>query len=331
MSASPMNRAVRAAFLACGLFVLGAYIGPVGTGGTVSAAAQPSCDRACLQGHVDRFLVALLAHNPGAIPVTDTVQVIYNGKPATLGGNDVWKAIDRIDFHQYAMDTTTEQVAFYGVAVEANKRGTLYLRLVPETTGKLSLIEITAGARRLDGVPGLISPNPFFDYVLPPSQRRSRTALVRIADDYFEALEEHDGSRIPITEDCRRFEDGVQTTRNPFMVASCSYFTHATYIDATANRIYPVVDEARGLVLGQMVIQASRPSQSSAAARYRPNPLTGMVMWLDEYFTQPHDTIIHQLFKVVDGKVAEIQTYRLDRPYGWGGGWSGERRAIRAN
>jgi hypothetical protein len=46
-----------------------------------------------------------------------------------------------------------------------------------------------------------------------------------------------------------------------------------------------------------------------------------MVMPYNEFRNKPHDTIIHELFKVVDGKITEIQTIRLDRPHGWGGGW----------
>jgi hypothetical protein len=297
------------------------------------AAERSDCDRGCLKAQVDEVLAAIVKHDPARVPVTSDHQAIYNGKPGRLADMDIWKNIDGFVFHQYVMDTANRQVAFYGVATEAQRRGIFFMRLVRER-GKIALIEVTAGARKLDGVPGLISPNTFYDYVLPASERVSRKELARLADDYFEALEKHDGSRIPIVEGCRRFEDGVLTSPNPYMLPTCISFTHATYIDATSNRIYPVIDEERGLVLGQMVIQASKPPSmgpppggASVAPGYRPNPLTGMVLSPGAHFMQPHDTIIHQLFKIVGGKVAEMQTYRLDCEYGWGGGWLGERKA----
>lgn len=315
------------------MLLCGALACSAAAGNAVWAAEPPDCDRACLKAQVDAVLAAIVQHAPARVPVTSDHQAIYNGKPGRLADMDIWKNIDGFAFRQYVMDTTNAQAAFYGVATEAHRRGTFFMRLVREHGG-IALIEVTAGARKLDGVPGLISPNTFYAYVLPLSERMSRKELARLADDYFEALEKHDGSRIPIVPGCRRFEDGVLTSPNPYMLPTCTSFTHATYIDATANRIYPVIDEERGLVLGQMVIQASKPPRmapppggASSAPVYRPDPLTGMVLSPGAHFMQPHDTIIHQLFKIVGGKVAEMQTYRLDCEYGWGGGWLGERKA----
>lgn len=301
-------------------------------GTTTPADAATACDRVCLKGHVDQYLQALLAHDPSKLPVAADYKAIYNGKPTKLGGDDSWKSIDKIAYHQYVMDPKTEEAAFFGVAVHDHKRGTLFLRLTI-ANGKLTFVETIAGKRTLDGVPGLISPNPFYDYVLPPSQRRTRKQLIAIADSYFQGLQDHNGSKVPVSSDCRRFEDGVQTSLNPvFMPIPCNDFAPFTYMDATADRIYPIVDVARGLVLGQMVIKVSRaagppaapPPSAGASSKpryYFPSAASGMVMPPNPYFRQPHDTIIHELFKVVNGKITEIQTIRLDRPYGWGGGW----------
>ncbi|MGH7169144.1 MAG: hypothetical protein ACRELG_02560 [Gemmataceae bacterium] len=297
------------------------------------ADAASRCDRACLKGHVDQYLQALLAHDPSTLPLAANYKAIYNGKPTKVGQDASWKTLDQIAYHQYVMDPKTEEAAFFGVAVQHQKRGTLFLRLAVRN-GKLTFIETIAGKRTLSGVPGLISPNPFFNYVLPPSQRHTRKQLIAIANSYFQGLQDHDGSKVPVSRDCRRFEDGVQTSLNPvFMPLACNDFRPFTYMDATADRIYPIVDVARGLVLGQMVIRVSKAagppsgpppgsaSGAKAGRRYFPSPASGMVMPPNPYFRKPHDTIIHELFKVVNGKITEIQTIRLDRPYGWGGGW----------
>ena len=294
--------------------------------------AASDCDRACLQGHLDQFINAVLKHEPAALPLASGAKVIHNGKPdEQLADEGLWKNTESITYRQSVLDPGAGQAALFAVAAADHKRGTLFVRLKVEH-GKLAVIETIAGERVLDGVPGLISPNPLFNYVLPQQQRRSREQLVAIADSYFEGLEKHDGSKVPISDDCRRMEDGVQTSLNPvFLPLTCNDFAPFKYMDKTANRLYPIVDVERGLVLGQMVIQVSQaagpPSApppgaaGGAGAPYQVNPATGMVMPANEFRRKPHDTIIHELFKVVDGRITEIQTIRLDRQYGWGGGW----------
>ena len=299
-----------------------------------AVSAADSCDRTCLKTHVDSVVTALVKHDGSSLSIAPNAVVIHNGKPARVGDPELWSAIDSVDFHQYVLDPQSRQAAFFGVATANHERGTLFLRIAVQN-GQLTTLEAITGTRAPDGVPGLISPNPFYDYVLPRSERRSRKDLVAVADSYFEGLEKHDGSKVPISHDCRRFEDGVQTSLNPvFLPLTCNDFGPFKYMDKTANRLYPIVDEERGLVLGQMVIQVSQaagppsappPSASGGnpppAGPPRVNPVSGMVMPYNEFRAKPHDTIIHELFKVVDGRITEIQTIRLDRPYGWGGGW----------
>ncbi len=317
MTPAPRNhRRARIPFLA-----LLALLGP-----GVRDASAGACDRACLRGHMDRYLDALLRHDTAAVPLAPGATLIHNGAPASVDHAD-WKLIDGIAFRQYVIDPEAGQVALFGVANENFRRGTLYVRLAVDG-GKLALIETVAGARTADGVPGLISPNPFFDYVLPESQRRSRAQLTAIADSYFEGLERHDGRDTPVTPDCRRFEDGVQTSLNPvFVTLPCNDFGPFTYIAKVDQRIYPIVDTERGLVLGQVVLKVPKVAPPPAAppagaspgaqpARPPVNPVSGMVLPPSEWRSKPRETLIRELFKVVDGRIAEIQTIRLDRPFG---------------
>lgn len=298
---------------------------------TAHDAAAATCDRACLKGYMDRYLDALVKHDVAAVPLAANAKVIHNGLPSSVDDED-WKLIDGIAFRQYVIDPEAGQIALFGVGNENFKRGTLFVRLAVQGQ-RLTLIETIAGARTQDGVPGLISPNPFFDYVLPKRQRRSRAQLIAIADSYFEGLEKHDGRSTPVTEDCRRFEDGVQTSINPvFVQLPCNGFAPFVYIGKVDQRIYPIVDAERGLVLGQVVLKvpevappptAPAAGAAPAAPPARPpvNPISGMVLPPSEWRSRPRDTIIHEVFKVVDGRIAEIQAIRLDRPYATGGGW----------
>ena len=52
-------------------------------GGT-ARAADP-CDRACLQGHIDQVLAAMIAHNPGQLAFSRTARYTENGVELRIG------------------------------------------------------------------------------------------------------------------------------------------------------------------------------------------------------------------------------------------------------
>ena len=46
----------------------------------VAAAQRGACDRACLEGFVDQYLDAMLAHNPKMVPLAKNVKFTENGQ-----------------------------------------------------------------------------------------------------------------------------------------------------------------------------------------------------------------------------------------------------------
>ena len=57
---------------------------------TGSAFAQDTCDRACLQGFVDQYLKAIVAHDPSRLPLARNARYTENGQ--TLKMNDgMWR------------------------------------------------------------------------------------------------------------------------------------------------------------------------------------------------------------------------------------------------
>ncbi len=112
------------------------------------AAAAPACDRACLQGYMDRYLDALVKHDVAAVPLAADAQIIHNGLPSAIDDED-WKHIDGIAFRQYVIDPQAGQIALFGVANEDFRRGTLFVRLAVKDQ-KLTLVETIAGVRTLE-------------------------------------------------------------------------------------------------------------------------------------------------------------------------------------
>ena len=56
---------------------------------------------------------------------------------------------------------------------------------------------------------------PKMNEVIPPAQRMSREALIKVADGYFSTLQRNDGTlHTPFADDCNRTENGMLTTNN---------------------------------------------------------------------------------------------------------------------
>ena len=52
-----------------------------------------------------------------------------------------------------------------------------------------------------------------FEELAPGAAPRRATCSIDAGQRYFDALEQVDGSIIPVTDDCTRFENGTQTVR----------------------------------------------------------------------------------------------------------------------
>ena len=110
---------------------------------------------------------------------------------------------------------------------------------------------------------------------LAPEDRRGRDVLIDAGQRYFDALEQADGSIIPVIDDCTRFENGEDRARRGRLAPqgrSASVFPlgvreqidtgYFSYIAAVRDRRIVAVDEARGLVL--MIVVFDHPARRRA-------------------------------------------------------------------
>ena len=87
-----------------------------------SAARGAACDRACLQGFVDRYLDALVAHDPSRLPVAKSVKYTENTAQMPLGDGLWVGASERLTtFKIYALDPVAHQAGLMGVMKEFGK------------------------------------------------------------------------------------------------------------------------------------------------------------------------------------------------------------------
>ena len=91
---------------------------------TAAAAAQPpqitpSCDRACLEGYVDRYLDAMLANEVSPKLFARDVKFTENGIRLPLGNEGLWFGMSgKGTYRFYVPDVETQQVAFIGTVIE---------------------------------------------------------------------------------------------------------------------------------------------------------------------------------------------------------------------
>src|SRR5687768_7611462 len=97
--------------LICGTAALGAQVG---------GAVTPACDRACMTGIADRYLAALVRHDPAGLPLNRDVKFTENTARLTVGSEGLWIGASEppTGFRIYAVDVGAGQVGFYGVMKE---------------------------------------------------------------------------------------------------------------------------------------------------------------------------------------------------------------------
>lgn len=305
---------------------------------TASAQApqQPQpCQRACLEGFVDKYLQAMADGKVDPTLFAANVRFTENGIQLPFGNEGLWATASGVGKYKlYVPDVETQQVAFLGTVLEqANSSATgpqrapelvgLSLRLKIED-GKITEVEqIAARPERPLGptaagtgsnpfpatgeaVEAMGAPNAVFLQPIPEDQRQSREDLVRIGNYYFDAVERNTGKDYyPFTDDCLRYENGVITAgpggaigMRGQPVRGCREQLETTLIGAVTgirDRRFVAVDRERGIVF------------AFAFFDHRP------INWTWQ---------LGELFKIEGENIRRVEAIFIRGPYGVCSGWS---------
>jgi len=302
-------------------------------------AVQPVCDRVCMTGMVDRYLAALVRHDPTGLPLNRDVKFTENTARLKVGSEGLWIAASEAPtgFRIYAIDVPAGQAGFYGVMKERDRPLIIALRL-KVVNGQITEIEhVLARNLRPDAVRNLANPRPEFVTSLPAANRLPRAQMVNIADSYFEAIEHANGKLAPFADDCVRRENGGQTTHNakpvPWPVPlgskaaddamayigtlSCSdqLDTHVMdFITRLWPRRHEVVDEDLGLVFSFPLFQ-HRGGSGTLKVYNVPGvdslPLGG----------SSSNMQAGEIFKIDRGHIVAVEAMGAQLPYGTKSGW----------
>jgi hypothetical protein len=275
---------------------------------TVRAAA-PSCDRACLEGLMNQYLDAMVAHDPSHLPVTPNFKFTEDDVALKLGDGLWGTASGRGTYKEYFADPQEGQVAFFGTMKENGHGIALALRLKVENH-RIAEAEsvVVRSPRTFDLMEKAGAPDPLLLETVPEAERLPRTQLTAITNGYFEAIEQGNGKVAAFDPDCNRFENGMKTSGA--LGCSAQLDTQVfNYISRIFPRRFLVVDEDRQVVFGFFMFNHR-----------------GDVLWVNSPGEGKHDMMgaakrpfsvdVGEAFRIKDGKIRKVEALMTALPYG---------------
>lgn len=277
-----------------------------------------------LIGHLDAYLAALAANDPGAINA-EGARFTENGQLLGLG-RGLWGTATLQPPPERVVgvaDPVTGQAACFALVAEAGEPVMLALRLRVEgdriTEAETLVARDRAAIFSLDG---FRRPRPLFDQPLTEDQRTPREVLERIPHLYLDGILQARGDLIPVADDTIRMENGVQTVLNPDAVgireeardrgtwhlgvaAQVDLGIFSDIEDARDRRV-PVIDEELGVVFAWFVFDHAGPLTSRGG---------------ESRFRTPNAMMIAEVWKVIEGQIRQIEAVLGVFPYGMRPGW----------
>jgi len=300
-----------------------------------TAAAAPDCDRACMEGVAEKYLAGMLAHDPSKAPLARRVRYTENAVELPLP-DGLWRTVE--SFGVYRLFVTDPKEGSIGFFVKAQENGAPVLVGTRLKIVNKQITEIESYASRLTGtIGGGPSSAPRVDQLgdaprtqfvtpLPPDKRHTREQLSKIANSYFDGLENNTGDKVPpFADDCFRLENGSQTTSRPVEAGATpgalnlgcrEAFSLGYYREDTRlrNRRILAVDEERGLVYAGVFFDHDATVRSYKLKDGRTNTVRN---------TAPWTWGIHEIFQVnAEGKISQVEAVLLAVPYGIRPGWT---------
>jgi hypothetical protein len=316
-----------------------------------------ACDRACLEGFVDRYLDAVIAHDPKLVPLAKDAGFTENGVRLEVGDGH-WKTVTgKGAYRIFVTDPEAGQVAFIGtVREEARDPGGLptamALRLKVENR-QIAHIEtlmvrstVPAPAARGAGqapaqptgaainMERRGTPHRLFTETIPPAERMSRDDLIKTANMYFSGMEKNDGKGVyPFTDDCNRIENGSLSTNVPPREGqarpdprtatsySAAWSCKEQFESGLIHFVWRIRDRRFVAVDQERGLVYSFVFFDHALGKDRTFQ-TPAGRTVTGGPPDPWTWQIAELFRIEKGRIRQIEAVLLRAPYGIGSGWS---------
>jgi hypothetical protein len=322
--------------------------------------SSQSCDRACLEGFVEKYLDAAIAHNPKLLPHAQDVKFTENGQRLELPDAH-WKImIGKGKYRLFVTDPEAGQVACMATIREEGN--------TPEGTGAVMALRLRVQNRQITEIETLVvrpqasmgppgggrgtgagapampsaadtyekmgAPHRLYTDVIPPAERMSRADLIRVANMYFSGLEKNDGkAEYPFTDDCDRVEGGMQTTNAPLRegqarpdpktatMYSANWGCKEQFKSGLMHFVWRIRDRRYVAVDQERGLVFSFVFFDHALGKDRTYQTPdGRTVTAGPI--QPNGWEIAELFKIEKGLIHRIEANMVSPPYGMNSGWS---------
>jgi len=296
------------------------------SGASRSAPDAPTCDRACLEGLINQFMAAMVAHDASALSLNDSFAYIENNQ-SLQPGTGSWQTLQSFgSYRHYFADPEAGQAAIITTMRENNAAGLFTLRIKVEN-GKLSEAEaiITHDPRGADNYEKLKAPANEWLETVAEEDRMSRDELALMANKYFGSMENNDGKGDYsfFAKDCNRLEHGLRTTNNApekyghsndreFVTLDCrgQFETgFLGFVTRIRDRRYEVIDVERGAVFSIAAFDHDGTIRNIALTN-------GKNFKVPSYFSVPRSLQVGEAFRARDGHIQDIEMTLHEFPYG---------------
>ena len=195
------------------------------------ASAQAACDRDCLRSTLDRYLEAVVEHDPSKAPLVVGFRQTENAINVAPG-RGVWQSVTALgNVQRRYFDPESGQAGYYGAVLEGGETAVVTVRVRVENRELTEAEWYIArandpgmrGSRQPGGPPAnlhnpeYLEQNPPPQRVVPRNERVDRATLIRITDSYFDAITSHDRSVALVHEGCGRVENGSPAPGGAFL------------------------------------------------------------------------------------------------------------------
>jgi hypothetical protein len=296
------------------------------------AASSSACDRACLEGLVDRYLDAMLAHDPSKAPFTTNMKLTENGQRLELG-DGLWRTFTgKGTWRLFVTDVESGHVAFLGSIKEAGSPAMLALHLRIRE-GRITAVEALVQRSEKSAL-GFEEIGYTWRDPVSTREHASRADLLKTANLYFSGMQQNDGKGVyPFDDDCNRIENGTFTTNTPTPPGetrpdpktASSYSSQWScreqfesgllhFVSRIRDRRFVALDPEHGLVFSYVFFD-----HMAGDTRTFRTP-DGRVVTAGP--KQPWTWEIAEAFRIERGKIHQIVAIMERVPYGMNSGWS---------
>ncbi|WP_315761591.1 hypothetical protein [Sphingomonas sp. Y38-1Y] len=298
--------------------------------GIAAAPAQrrepnPGCDRICLEKIGDQYRAAYLAHDPSKAPISRRVRFSENFVEMPFP-DATWDTVTaEVGEPLTLSDPVNGQVGIYTRIMQNDTPGYLAVRLKVEGELVTEIEHVISTKRNLSAPPTPIADfdkfqrSPHLNQPVPKAKCRPRAEMVRLADGYFETLENNNGE-IRGT----RFSPTATRTENGLNFPEIEKgFKSGRYLfnERVRDRDLFLVDEYRCMVMARGFIDHKGVMDQYTLTDGTP---------ARSIFREPHSWALLESFKLEDGMITGVEAVFIASAYNMRAPWTVNPDVIRS-